>query len=101
MPETREPADVYCDGFQMNVSPYGITLNFTLSGATPPAPGTAPHADRVSTVRMSLEHTKVMAFVLRRQLVKYERDTGISIQVPGGLLNSLQISPEDWQAGWG
>src|SRR3990172_12338566 len=95
-----EPSDVYSDGFQMNVGPYGVTLNFNLSGAMPPAPGSAPQADRVATVRMSLEHTKVMAFVLRRHLMKYERETGGSVEVPAGLLNSLQISPEDWQSAW-
>lgn len=101
MTEATEPRDVYCDGFQMNVGPYGVTLNFSLSGPMPPAPGTSPHTDRVATIRMSLEHTKVMAFVLRRHLMKYERDAGVSIPVPGGLLNSLQIGPEDWQSVWG
>ncbi|MDP2735277.1 MAG: hypothetical protein Q8P12_03650 [bacterium] len=100
MPESPESKDVYCDGFQMNVGPYGVTLNFSLSNAVPPAPGISPQSDRVATVRMSLEHTKVMAFVLRRHLMKYERETNMSVQVPTGLLNSLQISPEDWQSSW-
>lgn len=97
MPEAN---DFYCDGFQMNVGPYGVTLNFSLSNPLPVAQGAPQPSDRMATMRMSLEHTKVMAFVLRRHLMKYERETGVNVQVPGGLLNSLQISPEDWQAAW-
>ncbi|MBI2858568.1 MAG: hypothetical protein HYX90_05760 [Chloroflexi bacterium] len=96
-----ELVDVYCDSFQMNVGPYGVTLNFSLSNPLPAAPGVVLQNERVATVRMSLEHTKVMAFVLRRHMMKYEREAGTSVHVPQALLNSLQISPEDWQSAWG
>lgn len=54
----------------------------------------------VGSVRFSLEHLKVMAFVLKRQTDEIERQLGISIPVAFPLLNSLHISPEDWQAFW-
>jgi hypothetical protein len=95
-----EPIDVYSDQFGLNVGAYGTALNFSVSGATPPAPGTAPHTERLATIRMSLEHLKVMAFVIRRQILQYEQQTGVNIQVPVEVLNSLRISREDWDTLW-
>jgi hypothetical protein len=95
-----EPIDVFSDQFQLTVGPYGCTVSFMMSPATPPVPGSMPQAERLASVRMSLEHLKVMAFMLRRQLMQYERGTGTKIQLPLDILNSLQIGPEDWNAFW-
>ena len=95
-----EPIDVHSDQFQVTVGPYGCTLNFSLTSPTPPAPGSAPQAERVASVRMSLEHLKVMTFILRRHLMEYERASGVSIPLPIQVLNSLQIGPEDWETFW-
>jgi len=95
-----EPIDVYADQFGLNVGAYGSSLNFFVSSATPPAPGTAPQTERLATIRMSLEHLKVMAFVMRRQILQYEQQTGVNIQIPVEVLNGLRISREDWEAIW-
>jgi hypothetical protein len=95
-----EPVDVYADQFQISLGPYGCTVNFLVSRPTPPAPGTSLQTDRVATIRMSLEHLKVMTFLLRRQLVQYERDRTVTIEIPGELLNSLRIGREDWDTCW-
>lgn len=95
-----EFADVYSDQFQINVSPYGVTLNFSLTDSTPPSPGVPPRVERKATIRLSLEHLKVMTFVLVRQVRQYENQTGTSIQVPVQVLNSLGVSPEDWESMW-
>jgi hypothetical protein len=95
-----DPVEVYADQFQVTVGAYGCTLNFMLSGPTPPPPGTTPPSSRVATVRMSLEHLKVMTFLLRLQLLQYERQTGVSIELPPELLNSLRIGREDWTSFW-
>lgn len=95
-----EPIDVYSDQFQVNIGPYGCTLNFMITNPTPPAPGSAPQAERLASVRMSLEHLKVMTFMLRQQVLQYERQTAIRIQLPIDVLNSLRISPEDWESLW-
>jgi hypothetical protein len=95
-----DPFDVYADQFAMNLSPYGTTLNFSISSAIPAAPGTTPQSERVATIRMSLEHLKVMSFIIRRQIMQYEQQTGVRIQVPVEVLNSLHISREDWDAIW-
>jgi hypothetical protein len=95
-----DPVDAYADQFQITLGPYGSTLSFLVSQATPPPPGASLQSDRVATIRMSLEHLKVMTFLLRRQVVQYERDRAIDVQIPQEILNSLRIGLEDWQAFW-
>jgi len=96
----NEIPDVYCDQFQINLSPYGATLNFSISPAIPPPPGGVVQAERKATVRMSLQHLKLMAFILQRQLKAYERAHGVRIDLPAEVLNGTQIGPEDWAAFW-
>lgn len=93
-----DPVDLYSDQFQVNIGPYGCTLNFSVSSPMPPAPGSIPGSERLASVRMSLEHLKVMAFILHRQVKQYEQQTGVRIQVPVEVLNSLRIGPEDWES---
>lgn len=95
-----EKIDIYSDQFQVNTGPFGSTLNFLLSQPTPPAPGTVPQAELLATVRMSLEHLKLMTFILRNQILRHEEQTGTSIPTPFQVLNGLQISREDWDAFW-
>ena len=95
-----EPIDIYSDQFQVSIGPYGCTLNFMLTGPTPPAPGSPPQAERLATVRTSLEHLKVLTFILRRQILEAESGMGVKFQLPMTLLNSLKISPEDWDGFW-
>jgi len=96
----NEFPDVFSDQFQMNMNPYGATLNFSLSDSTPPSPGTAPKIERKATVRISMEHLKVMAFIMVRQIKQYENQTGTTIQLPNQVLNSMGVSPEDWEMLW-
>ena len=96
-----EPVDVYADQFQVNLGPYGITLNFFLTTPIPPGvPGSAAQAERVATVRTSLEHAKVITFLLHRQIADYEAQTGIRLALPQDLLNELGIGREDWESFW-
>ncbi len=95
-----EPVDVHSDQFQVITGPYGCTLSFSLSSPVPPSPGSPAQAERMATVRMSLEHLKVMTFMLRRQLVEYERSSGVIVPLPTQVLNNLGIGPEDWEAFW-
>jgi hypothetical protein len=99
MPEG--PVDVYADQIALNLGPFGCALNFHASPAVPPAGGVAAAGTPVATIRMSLEHLKVMAFLFRRQLMQYERQQGVEVQVPMDVLNQLRIGREDWQECWG
>lgn len=95
-----EPVDVYSDQLQVTTAVFGCTINFMRSNPTPPAPGTAPQIERLATVRMSLEHLKVMVFILHRQMRVHEDQTGISIPIPPQVLNGLQVGLEDWEKFW-
>jgi hypothetical protein len=95
-----ETPDVYSDQFQVHLGPYGSTINFQLSGATPVAPGAPPQIERVATVRLSLEHLKAMVFILHRHLVAYETQAHLSISLPTEVLGAMQIRQEDWEAFW-
>ena len=94
------PLDFYVDGFQIMLTAYGVTLNLARSGASPPRPGTTQAGELLTTVRMSLEHLKLMAFVLQRQLRQHETENNVAVQVPASVLNSMQIGPEDWEKFW-
>jgi len=45
---------------------------------------------------MSLEHLKVMAVILRKQLKAYEEQTQATVNIPRAVLNQLGLSQEDW-----
>ena len=96
-----EPVSVFIDQFQRNTSPYGATLNFMLTDPMPPSPGTPPKSERQATVRMSLEHMKVMAFIMQRWVKQDQKPQNrTTIQIPMQMLNQMGISLEDWDACW-
>lgn len=93
--------DVYADQFGLNIGPFGCSINFSISSAMPPPPGGAVQGQSLGTVRMSLEHLKVMTYLMRRQLLEFERTTGVQVPVAREVLNQLRIGPEDWTECWG
>jgi hypothetical protein len=95
MADDAQPADVYADQFTVSVGPYGVSITFSLTQPHP-APGQPPQRRDLVTVRMSLEHTKVMAMILHRQLKNYERENSIEIPIPYSLYQQLGLAPEDW-----
>ena len=100
MADEENVPDLYIDQFQMNTSPYGAVLNFQLRSAFPTAPGARPEAERKATIRMSLEHLKVMAYMLQRQVKQHEEKTGVKIAIPVEVISGSGIPPEDWEGFW-
>jgi len=97
-----DPVDVYTDQFQVSTGPFGCVLNFLITSHEPIAQGAMPpHPGRVATLRMSLEHLKVMTFILHRQVTTHERNSGARIPLPQAILNGLRIGREDWDKFWG
>lgn len=96
-----DPVDVYADQVGINIGPFGCALNFAVSVPTPPAGGGAIPGQPVATVRMSLEHLKLMTFLLRRQLLQFEEGSGLTISISQDVLNQLRIGREDWEGQWG
>ena len=94
-----DPIDVFSDQFTITVGPYGANVSF---GVTVPHPDpTAPKPpERVATIRMSVEHLKMMAMIITRHIKKMEGELGVSYPVPRQILGQLGIAPEDWDHFW-
>ncbi len=95
-----EPFDEYVDGFTLGAGPYGASLNFQRTNPRPVAPGSAPKIEEIGSLRLSLEHLKMMAYVMKRQVDDIEKQMGIEIPISFQLLNALKIPLEDWQNFW-
>jgi len=89
----ENPLEAYSDGVQFGVSPFTVAMGFTVA-----APGQGIQQPiKVATIRMSLEHAKVMAILLRRQLKQFEESMGQDIPLHPQLYTQLGISrQEDW-----
>jgi hypothetical protein len=95
-----EVFDEFIDQFTIGAGPYGVAMNFKKSSPKPVAPGSVPPTEEIGTIRMSLEHLKIMAFVLKRQVNDIESQLGIEIPLPMMVMHALQIAPEDWTEFW-
>ena len=87
--------DLYADAIQIQVSGFGVLLVCGLqpfgaaSGSTVPTP--------VCNLRMSLEHAKVLAILLRKQIRGFEQSQSADILIHPQLAQGLGISKkEDW-----
>ena len=92
----REAPDIYAD--QMGVQLGGLRLcnTFALSNAGPEAKGAIP----VATVRLSLEHLKVMAYIFRRVIMDFESRADNPIPMLSETLAKMEIPPDAWQRFW-
>lgn len=97
--EEHETFDEYADQFTITITPFGANLSF---GAREPHPATArtPQTEHLGTIRMSVEHLKVMTMVIRKQILQVERESGVKAEVSNMVLNQLQIPAEDWETFW-
>ena len=86
--------ELYADGVQIGLGPFGVTLAFAMQ----PAGQTGTMAPiKVCNLRMSLEHAKVLAMMLRKQLKNFEEQMGENIPLPQQLYQQLGLSKmEDW-----
>jgi hypothetical protein len=91
--EPESVPDVYCDGIQIMVSPFGIILSLSQRA---PTQGTEPPVT-VAHVRMSLEHAKVATIMLKKVLRQHEDQQGSPIPLHPQVYQQMGISPqEDW-----
>jgi len=89
-----ETPNVYSDGVGIGVSPFTVQLAFTMA---PPGQAGTMAPVSVATVRMSLEHAKVLAMLLKRQLKAFEEAMGTPIQLHPQIYTQLGISrQEEW-----
>lgn len=93
MPEAEVP-DIYCDGMQLGLSPFTAILSLTTQ---PAGQGGVKAPMPVANIRMSLEHAKIMAIILRKQLKHWETQMGVEIAIPQEVYRQLSLSKqEDW-----
>ena len=92
-----EIPDIYCNGVEMGISPYDLTIELQLNSPAKGSEKQVPKPVVVGRVRMSVEHAKVFAIILKKNLKTYEDQTGGLIRVHPELLKDLGVSrEEDW-----
>ncbi len=91
----NEIETIYVDGMRMTVSVFGVSITFGISEPHPSSGSPPKPEDRVN-LRMSLEHAKTTAMILRKQLKQYEEQTSTSIELPANVYTGLGIAREDW-----
>ena len=96
MAEEGDVPDIYIDQFRMTVGVFGVNMTFALSEPHPAQGGVPRTAEEKVRLRMSLQHAKTVAMLLRRQLKTYEDNTATKIELPAGVYTSLGIAEEDW-----
>ena len=96
MANENEVPEFYSDSFRFSVSPYGIAFTFG-TNVPHPSPGKVTPGKESLVLRMSLEQTKVLAMLLRRNLKNYERENNLEIALPSQLYTQLGIAREDWE----
>ena len=92
-----ELPDIYSDQCIITVGVFGISMTFGLNEPHPAQGGVPRAAVEKARVRMSLQHAKVIAMMLRRNLKRYEEQTATDIQIPQDVYAGLGIAAEDWR----
>ena len=95
------PFDISIDSVDPIVGAHGIVLCLgrTAVGDAEDGIRTITQED-VGIVRMSIEHAKLTAFLLRRAIAGYEQQFDVSVSVPASILKSSQISDREWDKFW-
>lgn len=88
--------DIYFDGAQVTTTIFGANITLSLSYPHPTNETEAQNVKKVATIRTSLEHAKIFAMLLRRQIKTYEVNTGIQVKVPGEVYSGLKLDENDW-----
>ncbi len=88
--------DLYVDNMQITTGVYGVNITFCLTEPHPVSSEVGRAPEEKVRVRMSLQHAKIVAMILRQNLKNYESGTDTSIQIPQSVYTSLGISEEDW-----
>jgi hypothetical protein len=87
-----EIPEYYSDAINISLSmPWTVALTFAVR-ATKPDVEPEPKA----IIRMSPEHAKITAMLLRKNIKQYEKQTNTSINLPGDLYKQLNLDSLDW-----
>jgi len=87
-----EIPEYYSDAINISLAmPWTVALTFAVRGLEADA-----KPEPKAIIRMSPEHAKVTAMMLRKNLKKYEKDTKTPINLPGDLYTQLKLDSLDW-----
>jgi hypothetical protein len=100
-----DPADVFADGFNVQVAALGCVMHFTLSiPNAPPAadPGALLPSEPVAIVRVTPEFLKGMVFLLRENIRRYEQSAGFKIKLPPEIMRVVLVgsNQQTWDRIW-
>jgi len=95
-PDVNAIPDFYFDGAQVTVTLFGVNMTLTLSNPHPKDQSDALKVRTQAVTRTSLEHAKIFAMLLRKQLKQYEFGTKIDIRVPDEVYQGLGLDSNDW-----
>ena len=93
---TNDYPDFYFDGTQVTVTLFGVNMTFSLSNPHPKDQSDAIKVKTQAVTRTSLEHAKIFAMLLRKQLKQYEFATHIDIRLPPEVYAGLGLDSGDW-----
>lgn len=85
---TEDTPDLYVDGMSVAMSTYDVVIELTRKR---PVSDGVDQATRVGVIRMSHEHAKAVAIMLRSSLKAYEQELGATIPVHPSLRSQLTI----------
>jgi hypothetical protein len=88
--------DFYFDGTQVTVTLFGVNMTFSLSNPHPKDQAEAMKVKTQAVTRTSLEHAKIFAMLLRKQLKQHEFATHIDISLPSEVYSQLGLDSSDW-----
>lgn len=84
--------EYYSDAINISLAmPWTVALTFAVRSTKA---DTEPEPKAI--IRMSPEHAKITAMLLRKNIKKYEQETKTSINLPGDLYKQLQLDSLDW-----
>lgn len=94
--DVHDVPDIYCDSVNIAMTPYDLMLMLTKMKPKPEGNQVTVSPAPVGLIRMSLEHAKVLAILLKRNLKEYEDKVG-AIPIHPETAKNLGISKnEDW-----
>lgn len=89
--------DFYADRMRLTVTVFGVNISFGL-GNPHPEQNNSDLVDVLENVRirMSLEHAKIMAMILKKQIKLYESQNETEVAIPKQVLEALDLRNEEW-----
>lgn len=88
--------DLYFDNIRVTTTVFGVNMTLALGNPHPENESEAKKQKKLATIRTSLEHAKLLAMLLRKQIKNYENNTGIEIKLPSEIFTGLNLDENDW-----